>query len=138
MTKKFEAGQRVIRQDSLKMYEEYEDDQAIRGTIKSLAESDQATVKWDSTWMSPNPQTLSTSKLVTEEEGDAKLSALEAEYNLWADPIKAKLVEAGKLLKEADEMATKQKRELHEMHNLTAPLIHAMDSIGWSTSSLSC
>lgn len=135
---KFEVGQRVIRKDSVKTFEEYEDDQAIRGVIKSLDEGNQATVKWDSKWMSPNPQTLAVDRLMPEEEGDQKLSELEAEYNLWADPIKEKMVAAGKLLVEADELAAKQKRELWEMHNLTAPLIHAMDKIGWSTSSLSC
>lgn len=135
---KFEVGQRVIRKDSVKTFEEYEDDQAIRGVVSAHGESNETTVKWDSKWMSPNPETLSSTKLMTEEEGDKKLSTLEAEYNSWAEPIKDKMVAAGKLLAEAADLASKQKRELAEMHELTAPLIHAMDKIGWSTSSLSC
>lgn len=133
----FKVGDRVIRKDSVQQFNEYEND-SICGVVKSLGMNGAITVKWDSEYINPNPQTLDYDKLLTEAEGNEKWSALEAEYEVWAAPIRDKMKEAGALLKEAGLLAKKQKRDLTELHELTGPLLSAMDNIGWSTSSLSC
>jgi len=135
---KFKVGQRVISKDSVNLFEEYEEDQAIRGVVESLGEGDKVSIKWDRKFMSPNPEILSVKELLTEVEGDAKLSTLEADYESWAGPIREKLKAAADLILEAVSLSNKKKRDLVEMHELVSPLIHAMDTVGWRTSSLNC
>lgn len=140
MEKTFEVGARVvwIARSNLKTHNEYEDDDCTRGVVKSIGEDGKLTCKWDSRWTEPNPSKHNARELMAEDEADAILSKLEAEYEAWAGPIREKMKQAAELLAEADRLATKQKRNLTEMHEVVGPLIRAMDDVGWQTSSLSC
>jgi hypothetical protein len=137
--KKFEVGQRVVwvSRSSLKEWNEYEDD-TTRGAVKSIDEDGKLSVKWDDSWVTPNPGKHDASELISEVEANKILSKLEKEFEAWAGPIREKMEETAKCLKEAGKLAAKQKKDLAEMHELTSPLISAMDDIGWRTSSLSC
>jgi hypothetical protein len=69
----------------------------------------------------------------------AKFSELEKEYEAVAKQIKVKLVEAGKLIKEANKMAKKAGADsLADMYDAIDPLESAMDACGWRTSSWNC
>ena len=137
----FEVGQRVVdkKHSDLKHYNEYEDD-VTRGVVVSLCEDEphKIRVKWDESYKKPNPENILIEQLIREEEADKILSVLEAEFKVWADPVAEKLKEAGKLIKEADALATKNGRELTEMYDVLGELTSAMEEIGWRTSSLSC
>jgi hypothetical protein len=87
---------------------------------------------------SKHQQSQKKDELITEVEADKILSKLEREYEVWAGPIRKKDGKAAKLLQEVGELADEQNRELIEMHDVVGPLIHAMDELGWRTSSLSC
>lgn len=139
MKKKFEVGSRVVLVESsnLETHNEYEDD-TTRGTIQSIDIDGQFTIKWDDSWITPNPGKHKAEELITEVEADKILSKLEKEYEAWANPIRKKMEKAGQLLREAGELADKQNRNLSEMHEIVGPLIAAMDDVGWSTSSLFC
>lgn len=135
----FKVGDRVV--DKVESDLEYHQDKyVIRGTILSFKENDPNTVKvnWDQYWVSPNPSNISIDKLILEEEADQLLSKLEAEYEIWAAPIRVKMKEAGQLILEANALALKEKKSLVDLHELSAGLTNAMDEVGWSTSSLSC
>lgn len=139
--KTFEVGQRVVwtEKSDLTTHDEYEDGNDLaRGEVKSINKDGTFSVKLDGTWHKPNPVKLIASALITEVEAEEILSKLEAEFEVWAGPIRKKLKQAGKLLKEAGELADKQGRDLTEMWDITGPLISAMDEIGWRTSSLTC
>lgn len=83
--------------------------------------------------------TMDAKLLLPEDEMKAKFSALEKEYEIVAVQIRAKLTEAGKLIKEAHKMAKKSgASSLAEMYDATDPLENAMDACGWRTSSWNC
>ena len=85
------------------------------------------------------PATVDAKWLAPEAEVKAKFSALEKEYEKVAVQIRAKLTEAGKLIKEAHKMAKKSgASSLAEMYDATDPLENAMDACGWRTSSWNC
>lgn len=137
--KVFEVGERVVlvAGSNLKTWNEYEDD-TTRGVVKSIVQEGKLLVKWDGTWRKPNPSRHDASELITEVEANQIRSVLETEYEAWASPIREKMKLAAKYLTEAGELAAKQDKDLAEMHEITGPLISAMDGIGWRTSSLSC
>ena len=140
MDKTFQVNDRVVwvERSNLKSHNEYEDDDCTRGVVKAVGEGGLVTVKWDSKWMEPRTQSIHSNKLISEAEANQILSKLEAEYEAWAGPIKAKIKEAAKLLDEAGDLADDQNRNLAEMHEVVGPLIRSMDNLGWRTSSLSC
>lgn len=85
------------------------------------------------------PSEIAAKFLLPEAEMKAKFSQLEKEYEVVAKQIRAKLVEAGKLIKEANKMAKKAGADsLADMYDATDPLESAMDACGWRTSSWSC
>lgn len=137
--KKFKAGDRVVWEErsSLEEWNEYEDD-TTRGVVESVDSEGKLTVKWDNSWIKPNPSQHDADELITEAAADKILSKLEKEFEAWAGPIRKKIEQAAKCLAEAGELATAQDRDLSEMSELVGPLINAMDTIGWRTSSLSC
>jgi hypothetical protein len=137
--KTFEVGTRVVlvEASNLDTYNVDEDD-TTRGVVKSIDEAGKLLVKWDDSWRKPNPEKVLADALITEAEADQILSKLEEEYEVWAAPIRAKIEESAKLLKEAGKLADKQNQDLAELHDLVGPLISAMRSVGWRTSSLSC
>lgn len=135
----YSVGDRVVlpKRSNLETWNEYEDD-VTRGEVKAIPEEGKFTVKWDSSWIKPNPGTYNANELMPEAEANEILARLESEYEAWAGPIREKMKQAGQLLKEAGELADAQKKSLTEMHDIMSPLLGAMDSLGWSTSSLSC
>lgn len=136
---KFEVGQRVVRKDSVEKYFEGIKDDMTKGTVVSVVDLDQVVVKWDNSWANRGmPECINMDKLLSEEEGNAKASALEEEFKVWSDPIKEKLTQAGKLIEEASELSNKLGCELSDLWELTYPLLKSMDKVGWRTSSLSC
>lgn len=138
--KTFEVGARVVlvERSNLDTHNEYEDDDTTRGVVKSVDAEGKLTCKWDNSWITPNPSKHTASELMAEAEANKILEKLEAEYEVWAGPIRKKIEESAKLLAEAGELAAKKDRDLSEMHEIVGPLISAMDDIGWRTSSLSC
>lgn len=137
----FNVGDRVVwvERSNLETHNEYEDDDVTRGVIKAVEAKGKVRVKWDYVWDgSPNPSSIATSKLMLESEANEILSKLEAEYEAYAGPIRKKIEKAAKLLEEANELAAAQDRDLTEWSDVVDPLIGAMDTIGWRTSSLSC
>lgn len=136
--KTFSVGDRVVwvKYSNLKTWDEYED--TTRGTVKTVDTEGRLSVKWDDKWHNEKPVKLSPDALISEEEANQIRSKLEAEYEVWAGPIREKMQQAGQLLAEAGELAAKQKKDLAEMHEIISPLLEAMDDLGWSTSSLSC
>jgi hypothetical protein len=85
------------------------------------------------------PREIPAKFLLPEAEMKAKFSSLEKEYEAVAKQIKVKLVEAGKLIKEANKMAKKAGADsLADMYDAIDPLESAMDSCGWRTSSWNC
>jgi hypothetical protein len=56
MKKKFEMGSRVVwvERSNLDTHNEYEDDDTIRGIIKSVNDDGSFTVQWDNSWVNPN------------------------------------------------------------------------------------
>lgn len=137
--KKFKVEDRVVwvERSNLEEWNEYEDD-TTRGTVLSVNDDGTLTVKWDSSWLTPNPSKHNANELITEAAADKIRVKLEKKYEAWAGPIRKKMEQAGKLLSEARELADEQDKNLSEMHELVGPLINAMDEIGWSTSSLMC
>ena len=134
---KFKQGDRVVLDDDiLQTYNEY-GEEAVRGVVEETKES-KLLVKWDYSWRTPNPEEVAAEDVVSEAKADKILSKLEKDYEKWAAPIRKKMEAAAKLLKEANELATAQRRELAEMHDITGSLLGAMDEVGWRTSSLSC
>jgi hypothetical protein len=136
---KFEVGQRVVlvSDSNLKEWNVYVDD-TTRGVIETINSVNNYSIKWDSKWHTPNPSNHNASELITETEANEIRSQLEKEYEIWAGPIRNKMEQAAKCLEEAEELASKQNKNLAEMHELTYPIVKSMDQIGWITSSLSC
>lgn len=137
--KTFEVGQRVVlvEASNLETFNPDEDD-STRGVVKSVDDPSKPLVKWDNSWRKPNPEKVSAEGLITEAEADTILSKLEEEYEAWATPIREKIKESAKLLQEAGQLADNQNQDLAQLHDLVGPLIGAMRSVGWRTSSLSC
>jgi len=137
--KKFKVADRVVwvYRSSLEKWNVYEDD-TTRGVVESINSDGKFTVKWDKSWVTPNPSQHNADELITEAAADKIRSKLEKEFEVWAGPIRKKIEQAAKCLAEAGELAAKQNKDLTEMYELTGALIGAMDDVGWRTSSLSC
>lgn len=138
--KTFKVGDRVVhvKDSSLEEWNADDYDDTIRGVVKGIHKSGKLLIEWDLSWRNKEHAEAMPDELISEAEANKILSKLEAEYKAWADPIKEKVEQAAKLLREAGKMASKQKKELIEMHDLVYPLLGTMDGLGWSTSSLSC
>ena len=66
-------------------------------------------------------------------------SEIEKEFKAATIQIKEKMQEAGKLVREAHKMALKAHAiSLRDMRDAVDPLVHAMDSAGWRSSSWGC
>jgi DNA repair exonuclease SbcCD nuclease subunit len=137
--KKFKVADRVVwvYRSSLEKWNVYEDD-TTRGVVESINSDGKFTVKWDKSWVTPNPSQHNADELITEAAADKIRSKLVKEFEAWAGPIRNKIEQAAKCLAEAGELAAKQNKDLTEMYELTGALIGAMDDVGWRTSSLSC
>jgi hypothetical protein len=133
---------------------EYDDGPAY-GTVKEILPGGKVKVLWDTQWLNErtttynektgavkketySPATVATKLLLSEADAKAKFSELEKEYEVVAEQVRAKLKEAGSLIKDANKLAKKLGTELAEMYDATDPLENAMDACGWRTSSLHC
>lgn len=136
-----EIGTRVMK--SPKKWNPH-DDTSVRGAtiapvVKDpLSGKEKVYVKWDSKWRSPNPEEVLVESLLLEEEGDKRLSELEAEYNKVAEQVSEKMSAASALVGEAATLAKTAGFNLSEMYDECYPLMRSMSSAGWSTSSMSC
>lgn len=111
------------------------------GTVTSILEADkQATVKWDNQWYAKyNDAPIDFTELMHEESFKKLHTKLEEKYNTAEKEIVQKMKQAGKLVKEANKLAKKLTgRELSDMYEAISPLVDAMDSSGWRSSSWGC
>ena len=98
-------------------------------------------VEWDNGLL----EKVNLSSLITEAEGiaqDARIreeqDRLEADWAQVESLVTEKLNAAAALINEANALASKAGKELHEMWDSTSHLMDAMDDAGWRTSSMSC
>lgn len=133
----FEIGARVVLPENSNLDEWNVDEEDVtRGAVKSIGEDGKFLVHWDNSWNKPSKHFAE--DLMPEEEANKILSVLEAEYEIWAAPIREKMEQVATLIGEAGELASKQNKALAEMHELVGPLIGSMRKTGWHTSSLNC
>lgn len=135
-------GARVATKVSIKIKDlviEEPDCNTLFGKVIEVSEDpNKVIVKWDNKYY-PKPVEKSVKDLMTEEEAKGILFKLEYEYNQVAERVRGKMIEAGQLLKEAEEIALRElDKPVSEMHDAIYPLTRAMDECGWSTSSLFC
>lgn len=148
MTKKFEPGTKVIatiqypdeysdEEEKIVKYivDEY-DDYTLVGVVRSQpASAGKVWVKW-----------IEGEREGEEEEIDVKVlslesakSDLEKEFKVVEKQIKEKMKTAAALIKEANKMAKAAgARNLQDMYEASSPLVSAMDSSGWRSSSWGC
>lgn len=108
------------------------------GEVIDFNGASQVVVQWDNEFMNPKYSTQPISVLLYEDEMKARHSAIEKEFDKVSTEIRAKMKEAGKLLREANKLAKKQGQQLADMYDATDPLYSAMDACGWRTSSFDC
>lgn len=161
--KKFEVGQRVAAATDeageftakLRYDGEYSDGPEFGEVVEVLTKG-QVKVLWDNQYMNDTsnvynkttgklvkstvvPRVMNAKILMLEDEAKQKYSDLEKEYEKVAIQVRAKLKEAGVLIKEANKLAKKAGvKSLNDMYDATDPLEKAMDACGWRTSSWSC
>lgn len=134
---------------------EYGEEPAF-GEVKEVLTGGKVKVLWDNEYLNEvestynertgkeksrtcKPVTVDTKILSSEADAKAKYSELEKEYEAVADQVRAKLDEAGALIKEAHKIASqKLKTSLGDMYDATDKLESVMDACGWRTSSWHC
>ena len=131
---KFKAEDRVAREITERH------DRLKRGKVLSVEPNGKLLVEWDELgWRQTSKiERVDESGLVTEAEAEAAHNKLEAEFEALSDKVQEKLEEAAKLIREAGKIASDGGESLHDMYEVTEPLINAMDFAGWNTSSWSC
>lgn len=143
MKNKFKPGTKVIasiqygEEDKIFRYtfDEYSDDSdyTLVGVVLSQpASAGKVWVKW-------------TEGDREDEEIDIKVLSLESskadlekEFRVIEKQIKEKMKEAAKLVKEANKIAKNAGANLKNLYEAVSPLIDAMDSCGWHSSSWGC
>jgi len=148
MKNKFEPGTKIIA--SILYPEEWSDeeekvvkytlddygDYTMIGVVRSQpASAGKVWVKW-----------IEGERTGEEEEVDVKVLSLESskndlekEFKVVEKQIKEKMKEAAKLVKEANKMAKAAgARNLESLYEAAGPLVSAMDSSGWHSSSWGC
>lgn len=137
---KFPQGTRVMRD----IYR-YEDSRGLsRGVttvdsvVDPLSGKEKTLVKWDRNYFSNQPQEVYTDVLILESEGMEKHSKLQEEFEDLERQCRKKLEFAVEAIAEADRLASAKGYALSSMHEAVGPLVDAMGSAGWSTSSWSC
>jgi hypothetical protein len=161
--KKFEKGDRVgcatdenNRFTAKVRYDGEYCDGPVYGIVAEILPGGKVSVLWDDDYLNEHsqvfspttgmlqksissPREMNAKLLLPEVEMKAKFSELEKEYDAVSKQIRAKLTEAGKLIKEANKMAKKAGApSLAEMYDATDPLSSAMDACGWRSSSWGC
>jgi len=124
------------------IYDEYE--QVLYGTIKQIKKSGtnlcSVLVVWDNLkiYGITAEEEIQASNLMLESELKPKMTALEDEWNVLINSVKAKLEVAAKALDEAQKIAKDHNTHLNSLHDAVNPLFQVMSKIGWRTSSLQC
>jgi hypothetical protein len=123
-------------------------DLSHKGTIKSAAETLNVSpmtsvviVEWDNKYL----EKIDIKTLLTEAQGlkyDEKKTKeknrLEAEFQQVSTTIATKIETAAELIEEARLLAKSTKHDITEMYDAIRPLKHAIDNLGWRSSSYSC
>jgi len=98
-------------------------------------------VEWDKRpyYEKKNPIVkIEPSKLMLEEEADAKATEYELAFGRLEQEVAGKIRDAATLIEEASKIASANGESLDQLHDVTGPLVHAMDAAGWNTSSWGC
>lgn len=114
----------------------YDHDEAPAYGVLTVLEGSTWDVKWDDKYT--QTEWFDFSQLHPEEKFKEQYNALEIQYNEVSRQIKENMKEAGKLLKDSNKLAQKIGKDLHDMYDALDPLLSAMDSSGWRTSSFNC
>lgn len=105
--------------------------------IDPLNGQEKVYVKWDRGY-NPHPMEVYTAHLITEEEGKAKNSKFEEEYNKLEAEIRVKIDAATDAIDEAQKLAASIGMDLYGIDYANQALEGSMDAAGWNTSSWSC
>jgi hypothetical protein len=127
----------------VKYYYDQYNESTLTGTVVDNQASDlkagikQVVVIWDENdWRESEEGEIVNISLLTLE---TERSTVEKEFKAAAIAVKAKMTEAAKLVKEANTLAkTAHAKSLESMYDACRPLIYAMDSSGWNSSSWGC
>lgn len=69
----------------------------------------------------------------------SKKAKIDKEFKMIEKQVKAKLIEAAKIIKDANKIAKSSGMDnLAEMYNVIVPLWNALDASGWNSSSIDC
>lgn len=111
-----------------------------KGVVIALTDDpNRVVVDWDKTnWGKSEVAKVDVSGLMLEADGTAEFDRLSAEFEKMQEAIHGVVQEAADKLTEAMKMAQANGEELAELHEAVYPLMRAMNSAGWRTSSLHC
>lgn len=112
-----------------------------KGTVIALTDDpNKVVVEWDKGWSSAKSEVakVDVSGLMLEAAAAAEFDRLSAEFEKVEEAIRLVVQESADKLTEAMKMASAHGEELAELHEAVYPLLRAMDSAGWRTSSLHC
>ncbi len=125
-------------EDFVKYYYDQYDETALLGTvINKQADDGCVWIKWDDFDEDEDEGQSEVNIDILTLESD--LSKIEAEFKSYTKQIKEKMKEAASLIYEASDLADKARASsLADMYEEVSPLITAMDSSGWRSSSWDC
>lgn len=150
MKTEFKIGDRVANATSRYYENEYSDAEIVPlfynpdgdglrlGEVTDISAKGKITVKWDGSY--GRTETLEAKDLLTEEEGKARYSELEAEFAVIEKQVAAKVKEIAQGIREANALSKKVGKPLAQMgyEIIYRDLYKAMDDAGWNTSSFGC
>ena len=117
-------------------YRQYGDGPSY-GTITFLDKS-KAMVQWDHYALFNDSDLVDIKHLLSEKDMEQHFLDLEKEFNKMSKELHHKMIEAGKLIEEADKIAREHGSPLAHVYSAIEPLYDAMDNAGWHTSSFGC
>lgn len=136
MSSNIVKGSRVVR-DFHRYTTRLDAGEVITDPVKDpLNQGLKAYVKFDS-WVA-HPMEVYLSSLILEEEAKAKNSRLEEEFNKLQAEVTAKVDEAAKALREANQLAHESKYSVRDLLDSYHTFIDEVGDAGWNTSSWSC
>lgn len=108
------------------------------GVVTDVLSNGNVKVKWDPNACQEDDEEYDPAHLLAEAALKAKLVTLDKEFKETTKLIKEKMKEAAALVKDANKLAKKTGNNLEEMYDAVHPLVNAMDSAGWRSSSWGC
>ncbi len=116
-----------------------QDEDPEYGVVTDTLSNGNVHVKWDNEWYEKyHTGEQDVSELLPEATLKKEYARLEDEFNNLEKEVKLKLKEAAKLVKDAHKIAKKTGHDLVDMYEAVRPLVNAMDSSGWRSSSWGC